>query len=78
MTPNEIEQLPARCVEHVRRLDRLEGRVDSVEARISGIEELKTLVQLLADRMRLIIWLSGICTGSIVVAIIGKVFEGLL
>lgn len=72
------DSLPARCIDHVRRLDKLEGRVDSVEKRIYGIEDLRMLVQLLADRIRLILWLTGIATGAIIVGVIGLALEAVV
>jgi len=78
MTPSEIEQLPARCVDQVRRIDKLEGRMDSVERRISGIEELRTDVKLMADRVRLILWLTGIATAAIVVGMINNILGTLV
>ena len=81
MTPNQTQRiypddpLPSRCMEHVRRLDKLEGRVDSGEKRIDGIEDLRMLVQLLADRIRLILWLTAIATSAIIVGVVGRAFE---
>lgn len=70
----EFENMPARCVEHVRRLDKLEARVDSVERRISGIEDLRMMVQLLVDRMRLVMWMTGVATTGIILGVIGLFF----
>lgn len=72
------EPLPVRCLAHVRRLDKLESRMESVEKRISGIEDLRTDVRLMSDRVRLILWLTGIATGAIIVGVIGMALNAVV
>ena len=68
------DDLPQRCVDNLRKLDLIESRLDRVEVRIDGIEDLKTLVQLLADRIKLILWLTGVATGGVILGVIGMFF----
>jgi len=63
------------CVTHIRRIDNIEARLEVVERRINGIEDLRTMVQLLVDRMKLVLWMTGVATTGILLGVIGMVFN---
>lgn len=69
------QPLLPHCVTHIRRIDNIEARLEVVERRINGIEDLRTMVQLLVDRMKLVLWMTGVATTGILLGVIGMVFN---
>ena len=67
--------LHPHCVLHTRRIDNIEARLEVVERRINGIEDLRTLVQLLGDRMKLVLWMTGVATTGILLGTVEMVFN---
>ena len=78
------DAIPTRCIEHMRRLDRVEDRVDRLEDRMTDVEKLhnaisalQSTVAVLSDRVKLVLWMTGVATAGIILGVIGLFFKAL-
>ena len=59
------------CASHEFRISHLEKRMDKVETLHDLLSKLSTNVEILNDRTRLLLWVSGIVATGIIMSVIG-------
>jgi len=80
--PPENEPVPGRCAYNMRRIDRLESRMERVEERITSVEDMRDIlnrldkrVMILDERLAGLVWPARIVAACVITGIAGAILK---
>ena len=80
--PGDGSPVPSRCAYNMRRIDRLENRMDHVESRITSVEDMRDIltrldkrVEVLDVRLGGLVWPARIVAGAVITGLVAAILK---
>lgn len=75
---DDLENLHPRCVQHLRRLDNIEGRLETLEDTCEGLKKLPAQVATISTTLRIQTAILAAIAAPIIYTLVSKLFEKLI